>query len=1050
MDGSYGQSPPAHSSHKSAPINDHRSNSIRLKPPLTNKRSIQKLSPKSNIEVISSDDERNESTRGTSNDNSKGYGRKKRRTRERKTPNSAVVDSESRCTQHGRRYCISCNPSELALRHRKEKRQNQRHDERNTKPRKNNYPNQSDDDDLYHHGDMLRMLSIYDEKQSEEELVRNREILRMALNFYDKNDRTISKSTLSHKLAALDDVDLQTSRESRKRRKSLSDDVLRETSNRKVRHSKESECKPKKAKIRIDKSRENDDANDIDIYDDTMSLEEQELRLIALKSAVLKKHEQRKKKQQADNVPIVRPYSPTDSVIMAEEMEQTNECIDSDNNNMDISPITSPEWQNDDMELVTSNDDSKSPIFTFADKSTEIQQPTFVDWQTFAMPVQMNTTFLKPIPTTFPPAQQPVPILGESQPFAVPHSTNGNNFESEAKNEIIVDNEHELRAQLIVQLRNHSPSQAIPNDSIDVGSNPENIKNEQRPTTADDAIKLHDDSLEEDCLRSLLLSTKGKKLKDINKEMLSQPNTIEMALLPNTTANDTRKSDDMPEVMSNLRGALKRLRAQGKQPTAEELSCNGMTRDMNGHLIDGDSIEVVEPTPILDKQTVTIPKPCDDDDEKTVDNAALDSNEGDFCATKSVLEQRATNENVTVPTSLITQCTSVNVGTDENQASVIKSNELVASSRQVDLKDAKQQALPAQQKQQPKVVAKLLAKPIEPAKKASIVGITTIKAAPTVNKLATTNAKILSNASQTIAKSIETKLIANKSAIIPIVSPKPDVLRKSTASPVIPGWTARPVKKVIIRPFEDSTTDSDGNISDTMITTKKVSEVTLNPMGTNTDDRGFEQSLDMFLNTVRANVTSEKMNAASITKAQKISAPKVTASSAVKSTTLESSKSVRHLPLSSQLEYHRLIKRMQLLEKQREQKSQITPHSSTQATPSKNTEQDLPKITITLRNENRFVRTDQEATAGAAVAEKSAIKCASLIKSTTNDATPTNKTTQTIIRVNTSTDAASSDTKTPNAEPPSNRPTVTASPEKKTKSKAAILDSYVNKYNSQR
>lgn len=1035
---------------------------IRLKPPLPDKRSNHKFPPKPNIEIISSEDERIESTRGTSNDNNKGYGRKKRRTRDKKMPNSLAADSESRCSQHGRRYCISCNPSELALRHRKEKRQNQRHDERNAKPRKNNYPSQSDDDDVF------RMLSMYDEKQSEEELVRNREILRMALNFYDKNEKTISKSTLSHKLAALDDVDLQTSSGSRKRRNSLSDDVLLETSNRKVRHSKESESKPKKdidgkmrKKVRIDKSRENGDANDIDIYDDTMSLEEQELRLIALKSAVLKKHEQRKKKQQADNVPAVRPYSPTDSVIMAEEMEQSNDCNDSDNNNMDISPISSPEWQNDDMELVTSNDDSKSPVFTFADKSAEFQQPTFVDWQTFAMPMQMDTTFLKPIPTTCP-VRQSVPLLAKSQPFSVPHSTNGNNFEAESKNEIIIDNEHELRAQLIVQLRNHSPSQALPNDSIEIVTNPENNQNEQRPTTADDAIKLHDDSLEEDCLRSLLLSTKGKKLRDTNKEMLPQPNAIEMAMISNCTTDSIRKSDDMPEVMSNLRGALKRLRAQGKQPTADDMSCN-MPHDTNGHLIDGDSIEVDEPTPILDQQTVTITKLCDDD-EKTVDNNELDSSASDFCATKTVHEKQATSQNIIGATTLATQCSSVNVGADEIQAPVIKSNELTAPGRNVELKDAKKQTQPAQQKQQPTTAVKLIAKSFALAKKASAMAIIATKALPTGSikdptadkLLATANAKTISIASHSIAKSIETKIMANKSTIVPIALAKADMLRKSTASPVIPGWTARPVKKVIIRPFEDSSTDED--FSDATVATKRVPEET----GTKADDREFEQSLDKFLNTVRANVSSEKTNTIPITKPQQASASKATAdkpvaaSSTVKSTTVESSKSVRHLPLSSQLEYHRLIKRMQLLEKQREQKSQITPHASKPAAPSKQTEQDLPKITITLRNESRFVRTDQETTTATSLVENSAIKSTGIIK-TTNDVASAPKTSETMIRLSKSTIqstnvATNSESKTPNvpAKPSSNRPTVAASPEKKTKTKAAVLDSYVNQYNGQR
>lgn len=72
----------------------------------------------------------------------------------------------------------------------------------------------------------------------------------------------------------------------------------------------------------------------------------------------------------------------------------------------------------------------------------------------------------------------------------------------------------------------------------------------------------------------------------------------------------------------------------------------------------------------------------------------------------------------------------------------------------------------------------------------------------------------------------------------------------------------------------------------------------------------------------------------------------------------ESSKAVRHLPLSSQLEYHRLIKRMKLLEKQREHKSQADPQpSNVDQAPSVPIQADpeITNITVTLSND-RFVQ----------------------------------------------------------------------------------------------
>lgn len=78
-------------------------------------------------------------------------------------------------------------------------------------------------------------------------------------------------------------------------------------------------------------------------------------------------------------------------------------------------------------------------------------------------------------------------------------------------------------------------------------------------------------------------------------------------------------------------------------------------------------------------------------------------------------------------------------------------------------------------------------------------------------------------------------------------------------------------------------------------------------------------------------------------------------------------KAVCHLPISAQLEYRRLINRMKILEKQKEQKSSqlkqqkmqqnlptptLTPKSSMNGTPFAN-------IRVTLTNENRFIQTNE-------------------------------------------------------------------------------------------
>lgn len=68
-------------------------------------------------------------------------------------------------------------------------------------------------------------------------------------------------------------------------------------------------------------------------------------------------------------------------------------------------------------------------------------------------------------------------------------------------------------------------------------------------------------------------------------------------------------------------------------------------------------------------------------------------------------------------------------------------------------------------------------------------------------------------------------------------------------------------------------------------------------------------------------------------------------------------KAVCHLPISAQLEYRRLINRMKLLEKQKEQKSsQIKQLKSPQN--SSTSDPPFANIRVTLKNENRFIETN--------------------------------------------------------------------------------------------
>lgn len=90
--------------------------------------------------------------------------------------------------------------------------------------------------------------------------------------------------------------------------------------------------------------------------------EEQELRLIALKSAIVKKHEARKRRKENN-----RPYSPTD---ILDNLDVPSPPVSVQN--MDISPLSSPAVENSDpVDMDIANDESNSPILFAAEAANE-------------------------------------------------------------------------------------------------------------------------------------------------------------------------------------------------------------------------------------------------------------------------------------------------------------------------------------------------------------------------------------------------------------------------------------------------------------------------------------------------------------------------------------------------------------------------------------------------------------------------------------------------------------------------------------------------------
>lgn len=848
LDMGYSRSP-VFNNYKVSPVDDiyfaavpnHRSNILKTISPLSSViKSKYKSSTALHVENISSDEEQlienayelhNASNSGKSYSRIHSSSKKEKRSLRDKRNRVIDVDRESRCLIHGKRRCIDCNSTELSIT-KKDKRNRHKHDERKLER------------------SSIKTKSHQYSSDSEDELYRNREELKMALNLIEPSNKTTAKSTLSHKLSVIQshtDGDNKKSGVKRKRHKNVDGiGTLREIVKRKRRYSKEYESKPRKnetAKINSNaklssKSNKRLDNNDIDIYDDAISLEEQELRLIALKSAVLKKHEARKKRLLA-NQQSIRPYSPTDSVVMTEEVgEQSNDCIDSDNNNMDISPISSPgnQCQQVDMDLASSNEDSKSPVFCFEKPSTYQQYEAFVDWSAYAMPVPINTAFIDLEQANAFSIQHPFPLVYEStekmqsEEIAENKSIITSNDEQNENNKMVInsstniDNEEELRAQLIEQMRNQNSSNSCSNGALEPLKSDDNIKDTVELNKINEFS--HVDSLEEDCLRSLLLSSKGRKVKELPK---CQQNKLNVDNKIKTTDHvDNEKCDDLPKLTLNLREALKRLK-NNRQLTNKATSEN---HELN---TDNDKEQIVQ-------NKSDLVNSCDaNETKKTAENLLSDTNKNELCIE---IDQPPAIENKNNELE--------NMENDDANVKelTLDSNKILENNEKLPTTPLKL-SIETNSSEKPSSTTTPVTKDDISTNK-----LLSVKTATNVNKLKPiVKQKTAPSKSQIAEKQEETNAILTSVSkinnIMTLASTlKLEALRKSTASPIVSAWITKPVKKLIIRLNEDSSSDNEDIVRD-----KNIEDSSLQT-GSEIDPSAFQQRLDKFLLSVRANTDS--------------------------------------------------------------------------------------------------------------------------------------------------------------------------------------------------
>lgn len=283
----------------------------------------------------------------------------------------------------------------------------------------------------------------------------------------------------------------------------------------------------------------------LNVDDDNEShLNEQELRLIALKSAIVKKHEARKKRKIIET----QPYSPTDNDIVMENAITLIPSVDTKNkdelDNMEISPAVSPAIQDGslqpiDMEL--ESDDETQRVSVLSNDRSQIEPLPIIS----KMAEKPNTTSKDPETSI----TVPVPDETSRNIACVPdipnqidsliHST----LQQQQQEE---EEEQALRASLLANLKATKKRTPV------IESQPQEKPSENPPVPLE---KSFCDEAEQ--LRKILLSSISAP---------KQRNSRKPHLLPNPFAMAYRIPPQMPKPqISLLKGALKRIKERDKQ-----------------------------------------------------------------------------------------------------------------------------------------------------------------------------------------------------------------------------------------------------------------------------------------------------------------------------------------------------------------------------------------------------------------------------------------------------------------------------------------------------
>lgn len=288
------------------------------------------------------------------------------------------------------------------------------------------------------------------------------------------------------------------------------------------------------------------------------NLNEQELRIIALKSAILKKAEARKKRKLNET----QPYSPTDDVVIESNViGSKNVCVnakpkDDLDNNMEISPAVSP----------TNQDDSLLPIDMDLESDDDIREIPIINTQQETVPsiplsqtIDIRNTDLGDLQNT---AIVTVPDELSLSNAKVPEQTNQIelSFDSaQQRKQLEEEEEQALRASLLANLK-ASKRKAPSNGSQPIEKPNENSLHPEKSTS--------DASVEMERLRKQAISSMQKR-RNQPRHLLPNPFSQKFSVQVPRPMEMT-----MPQITSNLKEALKRIKERDKQNVDSDTPSN--------------------------------------------------------------------------------------------------------------------------------------------------------------------------------------------------------------------------------------------------------------------------------------------------------------------------------------------------------------------------------------------------------------------------------------------------------------------------------------------